>query len=57
MISAVSFKTSRWAFQPWLRPSINHVTTFRVFVQLIEKTCEKPSQASTADVYTHRTPQ
>ncbi len=57
MISALSFHTARWAFQPWLRPATNHVSTFRVFVQLIEKTCEQPSQASNADIYTRRTPQ
>ena len=57
MISTLYFKTSRWAFRPWLKPSDDYVTTFRIFTQLIEKTCEKQSQASGPDACTHRTTQ
>ncbi len=57
MISTLYLKTSRWAFRPWLKPAGDYVTTFRVFTELIEKSCEKPSRSSSADAYTHRTMQ
>lgn len=57
MISTLYFKTSRWAFRPWLKPSGDYVTTFRVFTELIEKSCEKASRSSNPDAYTHRTTQ
>jgi len=46
MISTMPFKASQWAFRPWLRPSSNYQTTFRIFTQLIEQSCEEKPHLS-----------